>query len=131
VIFACPANPRTASLRDFELCSVGLLTGSGCLSASALPREAGHSFHSAAVLLIVSNGFHVFYLHEGGHALANLILGKHRLEFLRPPFTFSAFVRPFIDNLLLHAMGYITNLLVSFVIFCLFLEAPFCSTLLS
>ena len=132
VIFACPANPpNSIPSVIFELVlGVGLLTGFW-LSFRKRPAEGKPAILSILLLFcsLFPMGFMFSILHEGGHALANLILGKPVWSFYVHPFTFSAFVRPFIDNLLLHAMGYITNLLVSFVIFCLFWKRRSVATL--
>jgi len=61
------------------------------------------------------------FLHEGGHALVNLIYGVRVSLFYAHPFSFVGYVRPMIDyhNVWVHVSGTIVELIVSLTIFAL------------
>ena len=61
------------------------------------------------------------FLHEGGHALVNLIYGVPVTLFYAHPFSFVGFVRPMLDyhNVWVHVSGTIVEILVSLTIFAL------------
>ncbi|NTU56357.1 MAG: hypothetical protein HGA79_08925 [Anaerolineales bacterium] len=122
VTFACPTNPPNSLpfvIAAFII-GLGLLAGLW-LSLRKHPSERTPSILS--VLLLVCTLFPMYFLgailHEGGHALANLLIhGMNKTLYIHP-FTFAGFARPFTDNAWFHAAGYITSLLVSSVIFAL------------
>jgi hypothetical protein len=58
-------------------------------------------------------------LHEGGHALANLLQGGTVTLFYVHPFAFSGYVRPVVDSVLAHALGYGMGTLLPLLIFIL------------
>ena len=120
--FACPVNPPNS----LPFVIVALVIAAGLLAGFWLyfrkrPSERNPAIISTLLLFcgLFPISFLGFVLHEGGHALANLMLGGTVWDFYVHPFTFSGFVRPITDasNVWTHALGYITNLLVSFVIF--------------
>lgn len=122
--FACPVNPPNS----LPFVIVALVIAAGLLAGFWLNFRKRLSERNPAILstLLLFCGlfpisFLGFILHEGGHALANLMLGGTVWDFYVHPFTFSGFVRPITDasNVWTHALGYTTNLLASFVIFCL------------
>jgi len=61
------------------------------------------------------------FLHEGGHALVNLIYGARVTLFYAHPFSFVGYVRPMPDyyNIWVHISGTIVELIVSLTIFAL------------
>jgi hypothetical protein len=61
------------------------------------------------------------FLHEGGHALVNLIYGARVTLFYVHPFSFVGYVRPMHDyyNVWVHVSGTIVEILVSITIFAL------------
>jgi hypothetical protein len=61
------------------------------------------------------------FLHEGGHALVNLIYGARVTLFYAHPFSFVGYVRPMLDyhNVWVHVSGTIVELIVSLTIFAL------------
>jgi hypothetical protein len=122
--FACPANPPNS----LPFLIVALVIAFGLLAGYWLyfrkrPSERRPAILSTLLLFcgLFPMSFLGFILHEGGHALANLLLGGTVWDFYVHPFTFSGFVRPITDagSVWTHALGYATNLLVSFVILCL------------
>lgn len=59
-------------------------------------------------------------LHEGGHALANLLQGGTVTLLYVHPFAFSGYVRPVVaDSVLTHMLGYVAGILIPLVIFIL------------
>lgn len=122
VIFACPANSPNS--QPFVI--VALVIGVGLLVGLWLyfrknPAEQTPSILS--ILLLLCALFPIYFMgsvfHEGGHALANLIVrGTVKIIYVHP-FTFSGFAMPFTDNEWFHAGGYILNLLVCLAIFSL------------
>ncbi len=72
-------------------------------------------------LLWFSLAYMQLFLHEGGHALVNLIYGARVSLFYAHPFSFVGFVRPMIDyhNVWVHVSGIIVELIVSLMIFAL------------
>ena len=132
VIFACPANPPDS----LPFVIVALVIGTGLLVGLWLylrkhPAEQTQSMFS--ILLLLCTLFPIYFMgsvfHEGGHALANLILRGTVKTIYIHPFAFSGFAMPFTDNAWFHAMGYILNLLVCFVLFCLLWERRSATTL--
>jgi len=61
------------------------------------------------------------FLHEGGHALVNLIYGARVTLFYAHPFSFVGYVRPMLDyhNVWVHISGTMVEILVSLTIFAL------------
>jgi hypothetical protein len=122
VIFACPANPPNSlpSVISALVFGLGLLAGFW-LYFRKRPSEKKPAILSILLLFcsLIPLQFLGSILHEGGHAVGNLLLGRPVWNFYVHPFTFSGFVRPITDNVWVHAAGYITILPVSFVIFCL------------
>jgi hypothetical protein len=125
VNFACPANPPNSipSLIIELVIGLGLLAGFW-LSFRKRPSEGKPAILSILLLFCswIPMGFLSSTFHEGGHALANLIYGGTVWSFYVHPFTFSGFVRPITDmnSVWTFALAYITNILVSLVIFLLF-----------
>lgn len=123
VTFSCPSNPPNSIPPLIMAAVFGIIFLIGFwLVFRKTPIEGKTAILST--LLLFFTLFPLYFMgsifHEGGHALANLVLGKNVWDFYVHPFTFSGYVRPFTDNVWFHAAGHITNLLVSFVIFCLF-----------
>ena len=60
-------------------------------------------------------------LHEGGHALVNLASGVRITSFVIHPFSFTGYVRPFVDssNAWAHASGPLGGLVPSLLLFIL------------
>lgn len=120
LVFACPADPpnSTPFLLVALVIAFGLLAGFWFYF-----RERKPVILSTLLLfcILFPISFLGFILHEGGHALANLLLGGTVWNFYVHPFSFSGFVRPITDmnSVWTHALGYTTNLLVSFILFCL------------
>jgi hypothetical protein len=120
--FACPANPPNSlpSLSFALVFGLGLLAGFWVYFRQR-PFEGKPVILSTLLLFcaLFPTYFTGSILHEGGHALASLSLRGTVWRLYVHPFTFAGFARPFIDQSWVHAGGYITNLLASFVIFCL------------
>jgi len=122
VIFACPANPPNSLPTLLFMLILGLVLLAGFwLYFRQHPTKTKPVILSTFLLFcaLFPTYFAGSILHEGGHALKSLILRGAVWRLYVHPFTFAGYSRPFIDHAWLHAGGYITNLLVSFVIFCL------------
>jgi hypothetical protein len=122
VVFSCPASPPTSA--PFVIAALvigfGLMTGFW-LYIRKHPSEGSQTILSTVLLFctLFPMYFMGMILHEGGHALANLMMGGTFKFLYVHPFAFSGFARPLNDNTWVHAGGYIANLLASFVIFSL------------
>lgn len=123
VVFACPVF----SPNSLPYVIVVLVIGAGLLSGLWLyfrkhPTERTPTILSILLLLcvLILMEFMGSIIHEGGHALAGLIVAGTFETLYVHPFAFMGFSRPFIDNAWAHAGGYITTLPITFVISALF-----------
>lgn len=123
VVFNCPAIPPN----NLPYVIVVLVIGLGLLVGFWLyfrkhPTERTPTILSILLLLcvLILMQFVGSIIHEGGHALAGLIVAGIFETLYVHPFAFMGFSRPIIDNAWVHAGGYITTLSVTFIISALF-----------
>lgn len=73
------------------------------------------------IFVLTLGSFPGSLLHEGGHALVNLVSGVRITSFVIHPFSFAGYVRPFVDssNVWSHASGPLAGLVPSLLLFIL------------
>jgi hypothetical protein len=85
------------------------------------PAERISALQSTLLLYfsLITSNFMGSILHEGGHALSNLLQGGTITLFYVHPFPFSGYSRPFFDSVLTHMLGYLLDILIPLAIFIL------------
>lgn len=85
------------------------------------PAERISALQSTLLLYfsLITSNFMGSILHEGGHALSNLLQGGTVTLFYAHPFPFAGYSRPFFDSVLTHMLGYLLNILIPLAIFIL------------
>jgi hypothetical protein len=125
ITIKCPAV-KPMNIIPFLI--AGLIVGLGLLLGVWLllrhyPSERRSAFQSMLLIFfLLSPLYFVFMiLHEGGHALVNLVYGAATTMYYVHPFTFSGYALPPFDwnSVLFHAGGALWALSVTFVVFIL------------
>jgi hypothetical protein len=123
VKFSSPATPPNNAPLIYVALVIALVFLAGFwLIFRRRPAERISALQSTLLLFfsLITSNFMGSILHEGGHALANLVQGGAVTLFYAHPFAFSGYVRPFVaDTVLTHMLGYLVGLLIPLVIFIL------------
>jgi hypothetical protein len=132
VAFSCPANPSNNTPLIYSALVIALVLLVGFwLTFRRRPDERILALQSTLLLYfsLITSNFMGTTLHEGGHALANLLQGGTVTLFYVHPFPFSGYVRPFVDSVLAHVLGYGVGTLLPLLIFILIWKRRSISTL--
>jgi hypothetical protein len=122
VKFSCPATPSNNAPLIYVALVIALVFLAGFwLIFRRRPTERISAIQSTLLLFfsLITSNFMGTTLHEGGHALANLLQGGTVTLFYVHPFAFSGYVRPVVDSVLAHALGYGMGTLLPLLIFIL------------
>jgi hypothetical protein len=115
-----PPTPNASSIYIELVIALVLLVGFW-LTFRRCPAERISALQSTLLLYfsLITSNFMGSILHEGGHALSNLLQGGTVTLFYVHPFPFSGYSRPFFDSVLTHILGYLLDILIPLAIFIL------------